>query len=407
MAAPAFDAAGAGGSNSATAGMVTATWTHTATAGATVLVDVAYNASPVSMITGLTRTASYGGVAMTSLGAKGFSGAGNSPYTETFALANVPGGPQTVSISSGTSSSIARRIIGMSTSYTNVASIGTAQITNATSGTAASHVVTSAAGQLVHQVFGAVPAITAYNQTSRFNGTLSGASTIQVGDAAGAATVTFSATLGSSAAWASIAVPLIGSPVPLGAGSGSYGWIGTAVGQAGIPVGHGAGSYGWTATGRGKRTPVGHNSGGYGWAATARGDMKAHGLGGGGFGWAGTGVGAKLPKGHGAGTYQWSGVGRSGFGGSGGGSFGWLGAAIGRMLPRGSGTGGYGWIYQHVAGISLHRLTIVPAVDRGVAVPAAPVRAVSVLAAPRSSVVAATDRSVVVVSPPDRRVTAT
>jgi hypothetical protein len=163
----------------------------------------------VSTISALVRTADYGGVAMTSLGFRSVTNNGNSPYVETFALQNVAGGAQTVSVTAGVvGSGQARRIVCMSTSYTGVSSLGTAQMTSATTGTAMSHAVTSASGQIVHQAFVAVAAITAYNQTSLFNGTVASGPTLQAGDAPGAASVTFSATRSGSGAWASIAIPI-------------------------------------------------------------------------------------------------------------------------------------------------------------------------------------------------------
>jgi hypothetical protein len=127
-----------------------------------------------------------------------------------FGLMNPAQGAQSIStpFPAGTAGGIG--IAFAAETYRNVSSIGTA-VTNSGTGTAATHTVTSgAAYQMIAQAFACdgSSSLSAYNQSARYHGTAQPASSIQQGDAPGAASVAFSATLSASAGWASIAVPL-------------------------------------------------------------------------------------------------------------------------------------------------------------------------------------------------------
>ena len=125
-----------------------------------------------------------------------------------YGLINPPTGSQTVSFTLPTRNAVSAN----SVSYNNVAGFGT--FVAATGyGTAISQTVNGISGRnLVVNVIDKYSAsgVSSYNQTQRYNPTaITGQNTqIVIGDAVGASSVTFSATL-SSNVWASLAVPLI------------------------------------------------------------------------------------------------------------------------------------------------------------------------------------------------------
>lgn len=139
---PAFDAiAGTGNSTSGPA-----SWSHTGVAGATVLVGLAMRDGPAS------GAVTYGGSAMTLLTTISQTTTSGTAYTHWWYLQNIPGGAQTVSIATFSST----WWTGISATYTNVTSVGTAStaFVNATSGSVVSGTV--AANQVVVQGFSGV-----------------------------------------------------------------------------------------------------------------------------------------------------------------------------------------------------------------------------------------------------------
>ena len=127
-----------------------------------------------------------------------------------YGLLNPPTGLQTVSFTLPTRNTVSAN----SVSYCGVAKFGTFVAATGT-GTAISQTVNGLSGRNrvvnVLAPFDTNQAITAYSQTQRYNptGTVGQNTRILIGDAVGASSVLFSATIPSSSIWTSIAVPLI------------------------------------------------------------------------------------------------------------------------------------------------------------------------------------------------------
>lgn len=201
--APAFDAVGA-----AYAGISsTPSWLETIAANAAaILVGANINSASAPA----TLTATVGSTPMTLLQNLAMPSGGGRVVI--FGLLAPPTGSQTVTISIGSHGSGSVFTAANSASYINVSSFGTVA-TNTGTGTALSLSVPSSAGQRVFQIFGnavSSGSLSGYNQTSRYNQPYTSGTNFPtvMGDAAGAATVSFSAT-GSSGAWAGAGVPLI------------------------------------------------------------------------------------------------------------------------------------------------------------------------------------------------------
>lgn len=187
-----FDAAGAGYFSGGASG----SWAHTIAAGANCcMVGLSCNAT--------TPTVKVGTTSMTQIGATQSVDA--SGKYQIFALLNPPTGAQTINVTNA-----ANFTNGDSVSYNNVLSIGSLQ--NSTgSGTAASQAASSAVGRMVFQMFGSTAngATSAYNQTQRYFHQDPGTNyPVTVGDAPGAGTVNFTATLPVSGTWIGMAVDL-------------------------------------------------------------------------------------------------------------------------------------------------------------------------------------------------------
>lgn len=177
--------------------------THTATgADRCVLVGVTYGT-----FSAITASATYGGVAMTSLGRRAWNNTGNN-WTEMFILLSPATGSQPVVITFSTSVIAAS---GNSESYTSVASASAATLAHGSSTTPAI-TVPSGTNHRAVVVMGSNNSALAggksgFTQTQRYNAGQTSASAL-IGDAAGAATVSFSATQGSGA-WSVVGVDLI------------------------------------------------------------------------------------------------------------------------------------------------------------------------------------------------------
>ncbi|TDO18119.1 putative Ig domain-containing protein [Mycobacterium sp. BK086] len=194
----AFDAIGGGSATSASFTSSGMTHSITAAANTTVLLFVGW-ISPSS--SSGTVTATCGGASMTMVGSPvdyGSSGA-NHVFGALFKYTNSTSGTKTVGVSVSGITWVAQC---NSISYTGVGTVGALQTANPAGTTSASQTVTSAAGHRICQGFlkaGVVGSgFSAYNQTSRYNPT--GASPnrpMQIGEAAGAASVTFTATVAS------------------------------------------------------------------------------------------------------------------------------------------------------------------------------------------------------------------
>jgi hypothetical protein len=125
-----------------------------------------------------------------------------------YGLLNPPTGSQTVSFSLPTRNAVSAN----SVSYAGVAKFGTFVAATGT-GTAISQTVNGLSGRnrVVNVLAPYTTAgVTGYSQTTRYNPTATAGQNTQlvIGDAVGASSTAFSATVGSTV-WASIAVPLI------------------------------------------------------------------------------------------------------------------------------------------------------------------------------------------------------
>ncbi|QKO02404.1 minor tail protein [Mycobacterium phage DroogsArmy] len=137
-----FDAVAAG----ANSNLGAFTFTHTATAGSYVIVDVVIDRWDVGV-----SSVTYGGVAMTLLGQSYPANNVNTGQLYRFGLANAPGGAQTVSVNRGFT--FGSWITATAISYRNVGSVG------ATVGAGAGNTLTQAGtittpGQMLVQSFG-------------------------------------------------------------------------------------------------------------------------------------------------------------------------------------------------------------------------------------------------------------
>lgn len=197
----AYDATGSGATGSGSGTSYTAVGSHTSSGNAVVV------AISVLMLAGTitSGTVTYGGQSMTQLGtATGSGGAGYKGYL--FGLLNPPSGSQTVIATVGGTG-----LYGLamsSVSYAGVTSFGTVA-TNAGSGTAPTQTVSSTTGKMVAQAFASFvnATISGYDQTQRLAAGTTTACVVQ-GDAAGAASITFNATINNSTPWTSITVDL-------------------------------------------------------------------------------------------------------------------------------------------------------------------------------------------------------
>lgn len=156
-----------------------------------------------------TVSATYGGQAMTLLGTVAM---GTAQTLALFGMLNPPSGPQTVTATcAGGFGPGASAVV---VSYKNVGSFGTPVTNSASSGTGMSLSVPSAVDRMVAQAFAANAIsgtgsldISSYNRTQRATVPTSNRNLL-VGDAAGASSVSFSATTSRSSVWAAIGVDL-------------------------------------------------------------------------------------------------------------------------------------------------------------------------------------------------------
>lgn len=214
----AFNAIGGGkpAATSGTASPYNFSWSHTAAgSGRAVIVAIGGARVAAGGIGSITRSATYGGVAMTELGARMTNNeASGSFYSIFWGLLAPATGAQIVAISLS-ASGINLGAAGNSASYTGVGSFGSVSSAFGMSGSSMSHTVTgSESGNMIAQSFVAENSsgvsITAYNRTSRFSvARQSWSPAVLGGDAAGAASVAFTGTKSGSARWASWAVDLI------------------------------------------------------------------------------------------------------------------------------------------------------------------------------------------------------
>lgn len=194
---PTHDATGVGSFTSTSS--ATQSWSHSLASSATGILIEFVTATTVSSVKVGTATA-------TLLGSKLISGATTAYVYELLAP---PTGAQTITVTLSTAGFLA----GNSDSYIGVASFGTAATSSGSAGTASVSVASAVGQRAVAAIFTIGTALSAFNQTSRWN---NGNATLGYygvfGDAAGASTVSFSAT--ASGAWAAIGVSMVGSASP-------------------------------------------------------------------------------------------------------------------------------------------------------------------------------------------------
>ena len=207
-----FGTAGAGAQGTIS-GSGTGSFTHTSITGNGILLFVSCRTSGGTTQT-TTPTATVNGVSMTlvtSLANWSSNPGGNLSYY-VFGLIGGPTGTQTVAVTFTQSLSFTIE----SVSYQNVGSWGTPQ-TATGAASPVSQTVTSQTGQMVSQMFtGCNPldadTYSSYGQTSRYSATNTSGPVTVVGDAAGAASISFTVTQNNTGeVWQGIAIPIIGS----------------------------------------------------------------------------------------------------------------------------------------------------------------------------------------------------
>ena len=197
-----------GGHTDSGIGEASTTWPHTASGNAAAVV-VGVRWSQTGGIGTPTRTVTYGAVTMQSLGVRGLNdeaiNAFSGVYEEFFGLRNPPTGAQTVSVTvDRTASNLSFE--ACSVSYAQVSAFVPAPPVSGTeAGTTMTQPVNSAMNEMVVQMFAtASGSITAYNQTPRFTS----ANGLLIGDAPGAAAISFTATRATGVDYAGLAVRL-------------------------------------------------------------------------------------------------------------------------------------------------------------------------------------------------------
>lgn len=210
-----FEAASQGGGDWVGFGnAVDVEFTHTSRGGTCAIVGLSFACADLSLgpfvigdnsLTSLTRSVTYNGVAMTSVGVIQWST--SQVWTQVFAIFNVPAGKATVRGKVYGGSSSHRTIRAACATYTGADSVGT-PITGSGSGTSMSIAATAAVADRLIAVFGTKDGIASFNQTQR---TLTNADTAMlIGDANGSgSSLSSTATRQKTGVWGGIVVPLI------------------------------------------------------------------------------------------------------------------------------------------------------------------------------------------------------
>jgi hypothetical protein len=215
-----YDASGGSGytSSTSTTSSISGSWSHTAASGSSVfvIVSIAANAASGSV----TRSATYNGTTMQSLGAQNFNN-GSFGWVEIFWLQGAgTGSSATVSISiSNPSSYTYNAVAANSISFFNVQGVGSSITNFGLSTSLSSGSITQLTG-IVLQAFAAGNGVgyitqSSYSQNSLASFVTSSGGTglaLNIGNATGSfmATSSFTETISSSSTWGSIAVALGG-----------------------------------------------------------------------------------------------------------------------------------------------------------------------------------------------------
>jgi hypothetical protein len=240
-----FDAVGPSSSGSFNTSGNAQSWSHTCAAGDTeLLVGCCQDMNPD---TGVTMSATYNGVAMTSLGVA-HPGGGTAGFLQVWRMANPPAGSALTVTVTPSNPGASNGLNGASLSFAGSGALSAIQSATGSSGSASLGFTGSAAGNLVAMFCGGGNPLTSTAGTSRFvcNGdNAQGAGNSAGATVAGGGTVTCTWTL-SSTGWAVIAVEV---QVPAGTDT-SPAWATSA-----SDLGGGSGS--WAATGNADGAPDG------------------------------------------------------------------------------------------------------------------------------------------------------
>jgi hypothetical protein len=201
---PRFDALG-GGFTPGSTSVTSCSWAHTITGNCLVVVMDNFDSTSAFG----TDAVTVGSTTVPLLGTPESYDSGPE-ILYVFGLLTPPTGPQTIHFNA-TGSSGTLLPSGNSLSYFGVTGFGTLARTSGT-GTAMSQTVTAAVGQLIVQAFGngqAASLSTPYNQTQRWSAFPASSVATIIGDAPGAASVSFTATGNVTGPWGGIALPLL------------------------------------------------------------------------------------------------------------------------------------------------------------------------------------------------------
>ena len=190
---PSYDSVGAGYTSGGSGG----SWSHTMVNASVICVSIMCGAASGATVNidGTINVPQVGPVV--TIGS-------NAQYLYMFALTKPPQGAHTINVVNANA-----YLVGGSVAYRNAWVVDPLQSATG-SGTTETQVVTASTGSLVVQVFAAYgsQAQSGYNQTARYYGWGNGSTwPMMMGDAPGAASVTFTATM-SNSAWAGVAVVL-------------------------------------------------------------------------------------------------------------------------------------------------------------------------------------------------------
>lgn len=215
-----YDATGPGLTTTASGTSSSGTTTHTAAVGAAVVVELAVATAAGATVGSYTRTVTYGGVAMTSLGVASYNAATDG-WVELFGLTNAPGGTKTIAYSVSGGSVSLKTVEVNSLSYNGVRGFGTV-VTATGAGTALSSgsIAANVGAEIVTafgMISGSASPIVSFSGTSRKtdainNGTFFAQSNI--GDTPGGTTSLTVTATSSSNHWAAVSVPLLPSLEP-------------------------------------------------------------------------------------------------------------------------------------------------------------------------------------------------
>lgn len=206
---PQYDATGfgAGNVNSFTTSL-NISWPHVVGIGNNRAVAVAFTSiNSFQTTASQIRAVTYDGVPMIQLVTVDLSA---DTFMEVWGLLNPPTGSKNVSVTVSSGGNTGRQLVGCSVSYTGVSGAG-ATSTNTGTGTALTQSVSSAVGEKIFQVFGALATQSGYNQTGHYNQQVpANTADIMIGDADGtSSSVSFSSTASISGVWAAASVRIL------------------------------------------------------------------------------------------------------------------------------------------------------------------------------------------------------